>query len=910
MDKSTSWERAQVLYEQNKELETKRQKSVEARIPSDPNSWYQIRENHEAIILEDHDFSEKHAVEYGLWQLHYRRIEEFRALFAASQASGKATAYSRGRNYSQADRVMKIRVQFKNFLSEATGFYHELIVKICSKYGFPLAQLSGDLESHVISGGDGAKSSQIYKGLVSCHRCLIYLGDLARYKVLYGENGSRNRDFTAASRYYLQAASLLPSSGNPHNQLAILASYSGDDLATIYRYVRSLAAESPFINAKDNLLTAFEKNRQTYTQQQEKILEPQVNNTGGETAAKSTDGKYREFCIKFVRMNGILYTRTSLESFPVVLSLVKSMLHELISSGSEEEQNPSVGTAEDRVLILRVVTILIFTFQNVNKKAEGLTYAETLQYTLILQNASAATFELVGVMLERILQLRDSSSSFILPGLLSFLEWLACSPDVAAWDDMEPKASAAKLKFWKLCITFFNKLLSDGSASIDDDTNDACFTEMAKYEEGDNESRCALWEDLELRGFLPLLPAQTILDFSRRNSSILDGSNQEKTIRLKRILAAGKALMSVVMSDKQPMHFDSKIKQFVVGVKPQRLRTSMPESYVQNGSLIAEVKQAKAQFSYDGEEDDFEEILFQPSLWDKQQLDGSVLEAPGHLDNVRFQKAQSDAGSSLGIPMTNGVPQPRMVMELPGSSWSVQQQDTIADNYDNLSLTRNGLMMKSEGRAGLGISDVGPTMSFFNPPVNVNSGAIHSGHTRALEVGLSQVDSLGLVSSVDVALNTVHTAPVASKYQTSRPIRHLGPPPGFNFVPHKQIHAPLPSSDGRNETLVMDNLAGSQGNQLPSLGKGVGPIRNFNHLTFNGAPSSSNDNMSTGIPSYPFPVTRISALQMQGMNMRGHQNYQPFENLNLENSHNLNQQFGAIPEHHNVQSTWTGRYHV
>ncbi|BBH07216.1 Telomerase activating protein Est1 [Prunus dulcis] len=40
---------------------------------------------------------------------------------------------------AQPDRITKIRLQFQTFLSEATGFYHDLIVKMRAKYGLPLA---------------------------------------------------------------------------------------------------------------------------------------------------------------------------------------------------------------------------------------------------------------------------------------------------------------------------------------------------------------------------------------------------------------------------------------------------------------------------------------------------------------------------------------------------------------------------------------------------------------------------------------------------------------------------------------------------------------------------------------------------------------------------------------------------
>ena len=46
---------------------------------------------------------------------------------------------------------------------------------------------------------------------------------------------------------------------NLMSQLAIIASYSGDEFAATYRYFRSLAVETPFPTARDNLIVAFEK---------------------------------------------------------------------------------------------------------------------------------------------------------------------------------------------------------------------------------------------------------------------------------------------------------------------------------------------------------------------------------------------------------------------------------------------------------------------------------------------------------------------------------------------------------------------------------------------------------------------------------------------------------------------------
>lgn len=201
------------------ELESRRRRSAQARVPSDPNAWQQIRENYEAIILEDHAFSEQHNVEYALWQLHYKRIDELRSHFSAAMASAGSNSSQGLKGPTRPDRITKIRLQFKTFLSEATGFYHDLIVKIRAKYGLPLGYFSDDSENRIVMDKDGKKSADIKKGLISCHRCLIYLGDLARYKGLYGEGDSKTREYAAASSYYLQAASCLPSSGNPHHQV-------------------------------------------------------------------------------------------------------------------------------------------------------------------------------------------------------------------------------------------------------------------------------------------------------------------------------------------------------------------------------------------------------------------------------------------------------------------------------------------------------------------------------------------------------------------------------------------------------------------------------------------------------------------------------------------------------------------
>ncbi|XP_056858296.1 nonsense-mediated mRNA decay factor SMG7 isoform X2 [Raphanus sativus] len=657
MDKSTAsspWERAQSLFDKTIELEAKRHKAAQSRTPSDPNLWHQIRENYESIVLQDHAFSEQHTIEFSLWQLHYKRIEEYRSNINAVLASGSSSAAQNAKGPSVTDRVARLKLKFRTFLSEATGFYHEMILKIRAKYGLPLCYFSEDQESQNLGDKDGKKLAQVKKGLVSCHRCLIYLGDLARYKGLYGEGDSKNREYAAASGYYLQAASLLPASGNPHHQLAIIASYSGDEFAATYRYFRSLAVESPFPTARDNLIVAFEKNRQSYAQllaaskdsstkpngkgrgkgkgQDNPSKDANVASVPEKDKVTSANEMLKAFCIRFVRLNGILFTRTSLETFFDVLASTSMSLRELVTSSLMEELVFGKDTSDSALFIVRLVTILIFSTHtpkkgiDSKKETDGQSYAEIVQRVEPARNSLTASFQLLGHVVEQCAQLLDPSSSYFLPGVLVFIEWLACRPDIASSSDPDERLTAVRNSFWNRCVAFFNQILSLGY--IDDVEEETCFSNMSMYDERETENRLALWEDYELRGFLPLLPAQTILDFSRKHSFGTEGP-KEKKARIKRILAAGKALTSVIKVDQSCVYFDSKKKKFLVGVKPLGdlldSHSSPPkaDNALQDNQAMMNHKTLvlqRDQQIYLGEEEDDEEeeIVFKPLVTEKK----------------------------------------------------------------------------------------------------------------------------------------------------------------------------------------------------------------------------------------------------------------------------------------------------
>ncbi|KAL0290859.1 UNVERIFIED_CONTAM: protein SMG7 [Sesamum angustifolium] len=933
----SSRELVQRLFNKNVELENKRKKAAQLRIPSDPNTWQQMRENYEAIILEDHAFSEQHDIEYALWQLHYRRIEELRALFNAAIASAGSAASQNGKGSvrSGPDRITKIRSQFKTFLSEATGFYHDLMLKIRAKYGLPLGYFSDDPDSQIPMSKDGNKSSEVKKGLISCHRCLIYLGDLARYKGLYGEGDSKARDFAAASSYYMQASSLCPSNGNPHHQLAILAGYSNDELVSIYRYFRSLAVDNPFVTARDNLIIAFEKNRQNYTQ-----LVGDGKATTVKTATSRMSGKgrgkggprsslkdikteatavkekvpnnlelFKAFITRFVRLNGILFTRTSLETFVEVFSMVKSDLLELLSSGPDENLNFGSDAAECRLAIVRMIAILIFTVHNVNKENENQSYADILQRSVLLQNAFTATFEFMGCMLERCNQLNDPSSSYLLPGIMVFVEWLACCPDVAVGSELEEKQVNARSFFWNKCIAFLNKLLSKRYIFVNEHEEETCFSNMSKYDESETANRLALFEDFELRGFLPLLPAQLILDFSRKHSFAGDGGSKEKIARVQRIIAAGKALANIVRIGQEGVYFDTKLKKFVVGAEPQisddyLLSSPLePNLNVNIENISAGVEMALAhepnsEVVVEAEEED-EVIVFRPSINEKHMDEFSSnsnskvllpsVSGAGNTDigkeNGSFSVGHDsflfanalNASMRQSATVANVTSQFLLPVQPSMSNWPVEQSP-IVNGLADLNLMENGSALKSELKGDPFKVSQPTALSVPYPQfVNTSVGRNYSiqNPQAVVQPRFESVMSSGAAADALPVKPSSMISPGLKKNPVSRPVRHFGPPPGFSSVPSKVMDDPL-KMDLKHENVsvpLMDDYSWLDGYPLSSLNQSVGFGDSYNQVgpAFH---SVNKNNGSMGLTSFPFPGKQVASLQVQSENQKGWQDYQ------------------------------------
>lgn len=971
-----SKERAQQLLDKVLDLENRRRRSAQARVPSDPNAWQQMRENYEAIILEDHAFSEQHNIEFALWQLHYRRIEELRAHLNTALSSGSNQPQG-AKGPPRPDRLTKIRLQFKTFLSEASGFYHDLIVKIKAKYGLPLGYFSENSETQNMMEKDGNRSFEVKKGLISCHRCLIYLGDLGRYKGLYGDSDSKGHEFTAASSYYFQAASLLPSSGNPHHQLAILASYSGDELVAVYRYFRSLAVDSPFLTARENLVVAFEKNRNAYSQlpgEATGVKESRTKSTAktrgkGEAKNVSRDihtepvneggsivqDKHKEFYIRFIRLNGILFTRTSMEIFPEVLALVSSGLSKLLS-GPEEELTFGADAAESGLIIVRIVSILIFTVHNVNRESEG-TYADILQRKALLKNAYTAVFKLMSHIFERCAELKGPSSSFLLPGMLIFTEWLACSPDVSAGSAADEGEAVVRSGFWSTFVAFLNKLLSEGTVSLGYDEDETCFNNMTSYEEGNTENRLALWEDFELRGFVPLVPAQTFLDFSRKHTFASDGK-KERIVRSERILAAGKVLASVVKVDKKGICFDPRGSKFVIGSVPPVLSDTIGINMVLETQVADEptfrVVQSSQQVLEEEDDDDDEVIVFKPIVSEKhpdvlgsnwatyeglkpiQNTSAMDVTYSNPMDvtfsnptNVIFNNnatsgilndgPQTAFGSRpLPVSVSNALPQYFQPVQPHVSRWPTEE--ALSDSFQGLRFTDNGHGVISEVVQGSNPMTARQTL-------DVPTSGMQYSYTKPQEIysaaTLDVISASGAVSNTNSARMSALPV-VARRAPVSRPSRHIGPPPGFNRAPGKQVNET--GFDTPSETPIADDYSWLDGYHVPPWNKGSVIQSSTGYPAHLNPHAVTNSNGVTGTVNFPFHLKQVPAVPPQSEMEKGYA--MRFDSLKLQHEQHMLQQqqlqqqqqqqqvmngnphMNPLPEQYHGQSGRTGRYYV
>ncbi|KAJ1340927.1 hypothetical protein BSLG_004400 [Batrachochytrium salamandrivorans] len=229
--------------------------------PLDPGSITRrigLRDTIEALIFNTSDIVN---VELALWkEPHLRMIESYRDKIKSPKQSAAVLAL--------------VSAGFRSFLSNSIGFYLELIRKlqarvqlqIVHQHVFPKLGLCMEFGSDVVVSGDPCRRYPSEKLAISdshatlvIHRCLVRLGDLARYRDLHSGHNHKPLKCELAKRFYQTALDLLPDNGHPYNQLSVVASNGETDyLGSFELSFRSIVIHTPYAIAFSNIRATCE----------------------------------------------------------------------------------------------------------------------------------------------------------------------------------------------------------------------------------------------------------------------------------------------------------------------------------------------------------------------------------------------------------------------------------------------------------------------------------------------------------------------------------------------------------------------------------------------------------------------------------------------------------------------------
>lgn len=194
---------------------------------------------------------------------------------------------------------------YRTHLIAGVGFYQHLLLYIQSHYQLELRHcMDWTHESDPLIGRKkpvSASPKEMEWAHFACHRCLVYLGDLARYQ---NELAGMETEHLA-ERFYHQALSVMPHVGMPFNQLGTLAGNKFYNVEATYYYLRCIQSDTPFEGAHGNLKRLFDKAAKMYQQvkkQELKKLSP--------SRQRSKDVK--RLLVSFMYLQSLLQPKNSL----------------------------------------------------------------------------------------------------------------------------------------------------------------------------------------------------------------------------------------------------------------------------------------------------------------------------------------------------------------------------------------------------------------------------------------------------------------------------------------------------------------------------------------------------------------------------------------------------------------------
>ncbi|XP_056148532.1 nonsense-mediated mRNA decay factor SMG7 isoform X1 [Lampris incognitus] len=395
------------------------------------------------------------------------------------------TLQSQAKNRANPNRS-EVQANLSLFLEAASGFYTQLLQELCTVFNVDLPCRVRSSQLGIISNKQ-SNTSAIVKPQPSscsyiCQHCLVHLGDIARY---------RNQTSQAES-YYRHAAQLVPSNGQPYNQLAILASSKGDHLTTIFYYCRSIAVKFPFPAASTNLQKALSK-----------ALESRDE--------VKTKWSVSDFIKAFIKFHGHVYLSQSLDKLNHLREKLEEQFQRLILQKAFSSQQ-----------LVHITVINLFELHHLRDlTADGGHQSYSSEEQISWFQLLGLFMSFLGVMCSRALLNQKRGEEIMgecpLPAIKVSLDWLRLRPSVfheAAVDNRQ--------YIWPWLAAILNRF-------------------QPKEEDVSCPSVTPLPEEFELQGFLALRPALRSLDFTKGHQGILvDREGLPVHARHQRLISLGK----------------------------------------------------------------------------------------------------------------------------------------------------------------------------------------------------------------------------------------------------------------------------------------------------------------------------------------------------------------------------------
>ncbi|XP_043346996.1 protein SMG7 isoform X5 [Dermochelys coriacea] len=436
-----------------------------------------LQDLYQKMLVTDLEYALDKKVEQDLWN------HAFKNQITTLQGQAK--------NRANPNRS-EVQANLSLFLEAASGFYTQLLQELCTVFNVDLPCRVKSSQLGIISNKQ-THTSAIVKPQSSscsyiCQHCLVHLGDIARY---------RNQTSQAES-YYRHAAQLVPSNGQPYNQLAILASSKGDHLTTIFYYCRSIAVKFPFPAASTNLQKALSKALES---------RDEVKTRWGVS----------DFIKAFIKFHGHVYLSKGLEKLSPLRERLEEQFKRLLFQKAFNSQQ-----------LVHITVINLFQLHHLrdfSNETEQHCYSqdEQLCWTQLL----ALFISFLGVLCKCPLQndfQEECWGAYPLPAVKVSMDWLKLRPSV-----FQEAVVDERQYIWPWLISLLNSF-------------------QPHEEDLSSTNATPLPEEFELQGFLALRPSFRNLDFSKGHQGITgDKEGLQQRVRQQRLIFTGKWI-----ADNQP----------------------------------------------------------------------------------------------------------------------------------------------------------------------------------------------------------------------------------------------------------------------------------------------------------------------------------------------------------------------